>query len=495
MPTLNEILGTLPNGMVAALSDDAMTKHLREVYINSDAEKNRRDKTRMRIDLYNDKGAAQIRSMIDEIFRNTSVRDWQKKFAELASFQNLTKRVIREISAVYSEPATRSVRSERMNRVYRTLIRNVRMDRRMRLANQMVNLCNEAVLWFDLAMGKPVLRVVTPDNFWAVAHPNDPCELAALIFDKVPGKGVPVTVDTPFYLVVSDSEQFCLNQHGRLLPETRKPIGMSRMPMVLVHRVEPTTELLCPDPGNDIIAAHKAIALINTMMLKHQKSGTKQAYAAGDVGDMPMGQPMDEEHLLQAPEGVSLSTLDLGADPSSYITAARAVIKQIAANYGIPESVFDLSYQATSGFEIELKRTGLREVRRDQILDWRPVEFELSEIMSEALAESGNPLAFNTDGWSIDFGEVETPQDPMARLSYWEKLRQMGLMNTREMYMAMNPEASESEADAAIVLNAAVEAERVSLFRSLNMSPSTPADGSDGEPEDSQDQQAQEMPQ
>ena len=222
-----------------------------------------------------------------------------------------------------------------------------------------------------------------------------------------------------------------------------------------------------------------AIALINTMMLKHQKSGTKQAVASGDLADMPIGQPMDEEHLLQAPEGVALSTLDLGADPDSYIKAGRSVIKQIAANYGIPESVFDLSYQATSGFEIELKRTGLREVRRDQIMDWRPVEQDLAEIMSESLAEHRHELAFNTLGWSIDFGEVETPQEPHSRLVYWEKLRQMGLMNTEQMYLALNPEAEEEDAEEAIANNAVVEARRVSLYRTLNISPSTPADGSD----------------
>lgn len=481
--SLNEILGTLPSGMVTRISDDDMTKHLRECYIMSDSEKERRRKARMRIDLYHDRGDEQIRAMVDDIFKNQRVRDMRKKFVELASFQNLTKRIVREISSVYSESASRRVARQTQNRVYNDLQSRIRLDRRMRLANQMLNLCNDVVVWFDVFMGQPVVRVVTPDNFWAVAHPNDPTHLAAIIFDRIPGRGAVVTQKTPHYLVVTDDEQFSLDQHGRLLPETRMPLGLSRMPMVMVHRVEPTTCLLTPDPGSDIISAHKAITLINVMMLKHQKSGTKQAYASGDLGDMPQGQPMDEEHLLQAPEGVSLSTLDLGADPNNYINAARSVIKQISANYGIPESVFDLSYQATSGYEIELKRTGLREVRRDQILDWRPVERELAGIMSEVLAEASHELAFAIDKWSIDFGEVETPQEPLSRLMYWEKLRQMGLMNTQDMYMQLNPEATEADARDAIIANAQVEAERVMLYRALNVSPNTPADGSDNEPE------------
>lgn len=459
-------------------SDDNIAKHLREHYIFSDAEKIRREDTRLRVDLFNDRGEAQIHRMVDDLFKNARVRHLRKQFVELASFQNLTRRIIREISSVYSEPAQRKVKSERMNERYQDLQRKIHLDRRMRVGNQMLNLCNEVVTWFDIQRGQPVLRIVTPDNFWAVSHPDDPTDCVALIFDKVPGKGQPTTMSTPFYLVVTDDEMIHLNQLGHFL--SRKPHGLSRMPMQLIHRMEPTTSLLNPDPGKDIIAAHKALTLINVMMLKHQKSGTKQAYASGDLGDMPRDQPMEEEHLLQAPEGVSFSTLDLGANPDNYINAARSVIKQIAANQGIPESVFDLSYQATSGFEIELKRTGLREVRRDQILDWRPVERNLSLIMEEVLAKGRSPYAFNSGGWSINFGEVETPQEPMAMLTYWEKQRQMGLINTVDMLMHLNPEMTPQQAEEQIAANALIEAKRVDLFRRLNMSPETPADGSDG---------------
>lgn len=460
---------------------EQQAKHLRDCYINSDAEKARQVMARKRIDLFNDNGSAQIDDMLNDVFANAKVRSLRKKFAELAAFQNLTKRIVREVSSVYSEPATRTVKSGKMLKNYRRLQRDLRLDRRMRLANQMVNLNNDVVLWFDIRDDRPYLRVVTPDVFWAICHPSDPTYLIGVMIDQAPPKGRAKTINTPAYFVMDDSEQFFLNEHCNEIPGSRKKHGLSRMPMLLVHRQEPSSTLLSPNPGKDIVAAHKALALVNTMMLKHQKSGTKQAVASGDLGDMAQGQPMDPEHVLQSPDGVSWQTLDLGANPDSYISVGRAIIKQIAANYGIPESVFDLSYQATSGFEIELKRTGLREVRRDQILDWRPVEEELALIMEEILSESSHPLAFNATGWSIDFGEVETPRDPMQMLGYWEKLRQMGLMNTVEMYVRLNPEADELQALAAIRDNAAIEAERVELYRRLNISPDTAADGSGGD--------------
>ena len=469
MPALNDILGTLPSGAVIPLSDDNMTRHLREHYIDNRAETARRKLTRKRIDLYKDKGEPYFAEMIDDKFKNLRNREQRKKFIEISMYQNLTKRIVREISAVYSEPAKRTVKSTAMNERYQVLQKNLHMDRRMRLGNQMTNLCNESVVWFDKVLtGRPKVRVVTPDNFWAVAHPNDPTELAALIFDRYPS-GALATETTPRYIVLTDDEHFALNDSGRLIRGTRQPHGLSRMPAILVHRTEPDTCLLDANPGKDITAGHEALALMNIMLLKHQKSGTKQAVASGDLGDMPMGQQMDEEHILNAPEGVVLSTLDLGANPESYITTARSIIKQIAANYGIPESVFDLSYQATSGFEIELKRSSLKEIRNDQIVDWRPVEADLAAIMVESLAESRHPLAFNLGGWGIDFGETDTPKDPLQRLNYWRELQSQGLMNKIEMFQALNPEATEDEAIERILANIDINALFVEKLRALNM--------------------------
>ena len=476
MPSINEILGTLPSGRVLALPDDKASEIIRD-HCTSQSEIDRKAMARNRLDLYRDKGEAQIREMVNSVFGNSRVKELRQKFVDIASFQNLTKRIIREISSVYSESATRSVRGGRVEQ-YKSLQARLRMDRKMRQLNQRVNLLNECLVWFDVSLGKPKIHIVTPDNMSVLPHPNDQTELAAVVIDATP-MGVSRSETDPHFIVYTDEEFFKLDKNYRMVGGSRQNHGLPRMPMLLVHREEPEVSLLSPNPGSDIISAHKAVALLNTMLLKHQKSGTKQGVISGDIGDMPHGQPMDEEHLLQAPEGAILSTLDLGANPGSYIDSVRAVIKQIAANYGIPESVFDLSYQSTSGFEIELKRTGLREIRRDQIVDYRPVEREFAEIMSLVLTESSSPDAFRTDGWSIDFGEMEAPQDPSQRLNYWEHLRKMGLMNTYEMYMELNPEATEQEAEDAIAENAIVEARRVELFRSLQISPTASSDGSD----------------
>jgi hypothetical protein len=455
-----ETLGTLPSGEIRRLSPDQLTMFLRSKY-QTRSEDDRKREAVKRLDLFRDRGRRHFEGALDEIFKNTRVRQWRKDFVKLAEFQNITKRVVREISSVYSEPATREVRSADTR--YQELLHRVRFDRKMRQVNRYGNLLNHCLVWPDVVNGEPVMRTVTTDRFTAIAHPNDPTRAVAFVIDQFPN-GVEVRDTDPHYLLMSEFEFVKLDKSWRA---AGAPVehGLGRMPALLWSREEPDDCVLDTSSGNDLTSAHMAVALLNTLMLKHQKSGTRLPYATGDTSAMASGQPMDEEHLLQAPEGVALNTLDLGADPKSYIDAVRAVIKQIAANYGIPESVFDLSYQATSGVEIELKRTGLREIRRDQMLDFRPFERDLADLWSTVLKKAKHALVFETAGWSIDFGEIDTPQDPMVKLEYWSKLEDMGLANRVEMYLDMNPEATQAEAIAAVAKNIEMRIQQMLMFQ------------------------------
>jgi len=463
--------------------DEIARRVLRDQHVANEAERIRQSKASDRIALYKDDADNLVSDLADKIFRNVKVRRWRKAFIEIALFQNITRRVVREVSAVYSEEATRRISSGQ--EVYDELVRSIRQDRQMRKLNRYVTLCNESLLMFDVSeySGMPNLRVLPPSQFWAIVHPYEPTMPIAFVVRQSPVVANP-TPDMAHYMVIDGESHFKLNGRCEVIDGSRKPHGLSRIPAILVHRDEPDEgQVFDQSTGKDLIAAHLSLALINTMLLKQQKAGTKQAVAQGDMAEMASDQPMDEEHLLQVPDGVSVSVLDMGADPSNYIEAARFVIKQVAANWGMPESVFDLSYQATSGFEIELKRTALREVRRDQMLDYRPIEVELARLQAEVLQKARHPLAFSADGWRIDFGDVETPIDPMSKLAYWEKLRQMGLKNTLEMYMELNPEASEEDAYAALIENARVESVRVELLRALNIAPSATPDEPGSAPE------------
>ena len=478
---LKESLGALPSGNVVALSDDEVTKFLREKYIFSDEEKARQTKSRNRLSLYKDKGRALVENMVTSLFRNLKVRSLRKEFVQYAMFQNVTKRIIREISMVYSSESLRNISNQNDN--YQEVIRISHQDRKMRNVNRYVNLLNECLVWFDIRAGKPIIRVVTPDKFFAVSHPNDPSHHVASIV-SIESNGLHKSNTAPAWLVITEEEFFKMDKNGRMLSDTYQRHQLGLMPAMLVHREEPEDKLLDSDSGEDLVSAHLAVALLNTLMLKQSKSAEKVVAASGDLSTTPSNQPLDQEVVQSFGEGVSLQTLDLGADPEGYIRAAQSVIRQVAANFGISEAVFNLDYNASSGFEIEIKRSTLREVRQDQILDYRPVERELVQIQSRVLQAAGHPLQFDASGWVVNFGEVQPPRDPKAMLDYFEKMRQMGLMNSAEMYLRLNPEATFEQAQQALVANAEIEANRVQLLRSLNVSPSATSEEPGADPED-----------
>src|SRR4030067_1116811 len=80
----------------------------RESYWDNDAEKARRVEMKMRLDLYRDRGRLHFEAMVDDVFKNSQVREWRKLFVKYAGVKNVTKRIVREISTVYSATATRT---------------------------------------------------------------------------------------------------------------------------------------------------------------------------------------------------------------------------------------------------------------------------------------------------------------------------------------------------------------------------------------------------
>lgn len=453
-------LGRFSDGTVRRLDDDGLHRAIHRWHPASRDETPRRQEIRKRIDLFKDRGRKHFEEAIKNVYRNPKSQEWRLKLVEYAEFQNVTKRVIREISTVYSEPAKRTVSGG--SEKYIEFQEQVRYDNKLRAVNQYGNLTNDLLVWPVVKDDVPEMRVVTQDRMTVIPDPFNPLRPVMYVVDQIPN-GLEIRVTDLHYLGMTEFEWVFLDKDWRVIKTEEH--GLGQMPALLWHRQEPDETILDWSSGKDLTSAHLAVALLNTMMIKHQKGGTRIPYATGDTSSVARGQTMDEEALLELGDGVSLNTLDLGADPASYIDATRAVIKQIAANYGIPESVFDLSYQATSGFEIELKRSGLREIRRDQILVFRPFEKRLAELWSAVLTKAASEWRYDMAGWAINFGEIDTPQEPAAKLEHWKKQEELGLANRIEMYLQLNPEMTPEQAEAAVRENMQLRKEWQSMFQ------------------------------
>ena len=69
--------------------------------------------------------------------------------------------------------------------------------------------------------------------------------------------------------------------------------------------------------------------------MKETKDLTKVAVLGGDSTAMPRDQPMDTGLVAQMPEGVSLTTVDMGMDTSTFTDAGDHALESVGANYGL----------------------------------------------------------------------------------------------------------------------------------------------------------------
>lgn len=472
---LVEAFNTLPDGSQlppgARRTIPQIAAHLKNVYFKiGSSETERRRRMRERLDLYEDRGFSHFERMIRNVYRDRTVQDERVALLPYARFQNVTRRIASELAMVYKAPAEREVAEGNDN--FQRFIETVNLDSELREAQRYIEFLNEVLLWIRTKKTKrgrvPVLDVITPDAFTVVPHPSDPKEMVAVILDKAPG-GMNVRDQDPHYAVWDDQYRFFLDKNGNYIPDSEVTHRFGRIPGVLLHRRSPRRQLLDPDTGQDIIDAHKAVALLNVLVLHGQKTGTVAPYISGDVSLTPRGQALDHDKLTQFQEGVQPGVLDLKFEPSAYIDTARSVIAQLAANHGIPEDVFSLSHDASSGFDRRLKRMSLEERRQEQIPIFRAIERELAATAAAVLQAEAPAYSFKPESFHVRFGEIESPMDPLKKLDYRQKARSLGLRTALEDIREDYPDLDPEEARRKLLANVHQRAIEVLLMRALDM--------------------------
>jgi hypothetical protein len=494
MPALiQELLAEVPSGKpMPPLEWDAVGKWLRENYF-AEPERVRVDRSRRRHELYCSAGDEAMCAFVNEVFKDPVVRGRRREWVEKAKYNNVLRRIVNELSTVYSEPAERHVAEG--DEVYQELQRRCRQHEMLRRVNRWGNLHRNLAVGFrvqQVGADKriPVIDVVTPDAFRAVAHPLDGNRLIALIFELKHTSPAP---GLPGFVVWTDREVFHLSKDQHILTDTVRAHGFARMPWILFSLEPPAGSLLDSMTGEDLVAAHRAVWFENILLLKESKSATKQTVVSGDLASVTRGQALDSETPLEASDGVAVSTVDMSMDLSLFRATAQSIYETAAANYGIPPAV--LMHQGVQSAEArELMRAPLKELRKEQIVYFRLFERELAEVQSMVLEADLPEFKFSMDDWRIDFGESQTPMSPLDETTLFEKERSLGLTDTVEELMRRNPDITAEQATATMLRHIKVETERVRAMKPLvsisggmstpqNDSPSPGASGEPGERE------------
>jgi hypothetical protein len=489
--SLLDLLGEMPNGNGAAVDWQTATRWLNERYLSPLCEESARiGKAERRAALYRDAGQKYVSELIDKVFTDRETKRLRDHWIEQAGYNNVTRRIVHELATLYRRPAGRTVENEANAVKYQAVQRLVRMDEVM-LDAQRLTILQRAILlgprvpeWSKL----PQLDIVERHQFRLVRHPLEPKRLIAVILDQalhypnaLPGSEV------PRWLVWTDSEWFWLSARGSMLGEP-KDNRYGRIPYVLAALNPPPGEMVDSTTFEDVIAAHLAVWFEGVLLLKESKSATKVPVLSGDTARAARGQVLDSESVVELPEGVALTQSDNGMDLSIFRDTADHILERAAANHGIPPAILHHA-GATSGYEIELRHVGIRERRMEQEPAFREVERELAELMSIVVSIDAPELAFTTDGWSLNYGEIQMPQSPKEELEIFEHARTLGLTDTIEELMRRDPDKGPAEAFAEMKLHIDRETERVRSMRELQA-----LSGAMGTPQGEKPQQADDQP-
>lgn len=463
------VLATLPSGKQGTpLDDDELSKYLRD-HCDRDVDKEREARHRVRDAFYHDGGIEEMRNVVTKTFVDAKTAERIIRMLPLSQFSNPTKRIVGELSTVYAEPAKRKVGGSDANQTaYSSLVAAMCLDEQMDKACHQFNLHRAILIGPRVRVGSDgpeiVIDVCSAANARPIMHPNDNTHvvgwLTRIQYRTVRG----TTLRTPTWLLTTDHEWEALDERMHPIADTYDAHGLG------VNRWIPiTNNLHAPDfwPGNDgedLVAAHKATWLIEAMMVKETRTASRVPVIQGDTSTMARGNGLDSSETFEAPEGTTVTTVEIGTDIKVYMDAADHSLERAGNNYGL--SLAALKHQGVQSAEArELMLAPVRDRRGRQVKIFRRAEAQLARTLDAVLRKYAPAVAFDVDGWSIDFGEARVQLSKRERLEIFKTERQMSMTDTVEFMAAEDPDKTTEQIWDEIVEHIRVETMRMVALR------------------------------
>jgi hypothetical protein len=445
--SVREVLATLPDGTVTSPLDDAELASYLRVNYDTEAEKDRNARHAKRDMFYRDGGVQIMKDVIDDVFQTLEVRELRKKWVEHARFGNDVKRIVNEISTVYTEPAARKVGGTPENeKRYQALLESLMFDEALDHVNRLANL-HYAVLVGprvreDLDGNREmVLDVATPAVARAVTHPIDTTLVVAWLIRCSHRVARAHEAKQIAWQLWSNHEVIDLN-------ESFVPVGADRVHELGVNRWVPLSlsPMAMPgfwsgDEGEDLIAAQVAMWMARILMLKEVKSATKMTLVSGDVSAAERGTASDTEVPRVLSEGVTATTVDMSMDVELFTKADDHILQRVANSRGLSVSALRHDMQSADARRAMLEP--LRLLRKKQIKFHRGFEARLVKVMSAVSKKDGLANAFDVEQWHEDFGEVQELTTRKELMEDFTTAQSLGLDNIVAFFMRLNPDITD----------------------------------------------------
>lgn len=471
--SIYDALGMLPTGEQGHRLDDAELARYLQATIGKDAEKQRNARHALRDELYRDGGDEHMSTVIGDVFEDATVKEKRRRMIPHAKFSNCLKRIVGEMSMVYAEPARRTVGGSDANQAaYRALIESMSLDEQLGVVNEMLNLHRALIVGPRIRLdldGNPemVLDVATPATVRAVTLPHDrTCVVAWVVRVDMPLIRNPWGA-LPAWALWTEHETMYLNDRFVPIDGTRieHGIGMNRW-VPLSYAAVAVPGFWPGHEGEDLVSARVTEWLADILMIKETKSNTRQPIISGDTTTMARAQAADSETPIEAPEGVSVSTVDMGTDPDMFIKASDHILERAGNNYGL--SMAALKHQGVQSAEArEIMLAPVRERRGKQAKIFRRFEARLAKVMAAVAARYAPALAFDPVDWRIDFGEIRVALSKRERLDLYEIEKRLHLTNPVAFLMSENPDIIAEQATDDLATNVEISTSLEIMARPL----------------------------
>ena len=435
-PELLAVTGD-PMGYWSPATAPMMDAHLRMAKMR--AEQMRLFTTAKRMQFLEDDWKDLLITRLREIYTSASV---QASIGALVSTEhNVYKRINTELSTVYRYGVTRELKNKKQEEIARQLWDETQIDERLEKANYFTNGLRDLLLAPIVVDGKMQIWIITPDRTVVVQHPDDPTQAIAFMTERV-------LQSTPGYITIqrvyADAEKWVI---GSTRNQAAKEVyhNLGRLPAVVVHASQRYDSFFQAMEGEDLADAAIGIGVDIFRLGRILKLQSElQPTFNGSPRKLARGMGIGGEQIWAA-EG-QFGVLNTQADPEKLIKTINARIGWISESYGLAADVYDLSSNATSGFQTRMKRLPLLEARQKQIKVWDRVEHDL--IMLMAQVSQGSHPTLKLDPMAVDFQSLvfhDEPglTEPLTQNRIWRERNDLGLMSRVEIRMAFANETRE----------------------------------------------------
>ncbi len=430
------------------------------------AEKDRMEEAGNRLAIYQDDYEEIIRTTISGLFCKENAK---RLNYHVNQSQNILKRVVNEISMVYKAEATRTLDAKSPR--FEDIKAEINMDTRMRRVNRLTNLLNETLVRPAVRRGRIVWDIITPDICTVIQDETDPTRITAATWQRTLANTMGSSLIEYEYMDdlgwwgLLDSN-FRPKQWFYTPEDTpyRDAEGRPVMMLVPFHRQSPECDFWDGDSGRDLYNAAVGIGWKLTLKDYYFKTASfKQPYAIGQNIDIPQDQVMDPMTMIKvivADPGAKgeVGTLDLQIAIDKLVESLMFDINGIINTRGISADMWTLSIAEMSGRALKIKNRALLEQREEQLPTYREGEGELfdrTRILNNAHAGAYGWEEIPKEAeFSVDFGEVEFPEDPMEDIDLQTRYLKSGIISLAQFYQHFNPDAKdEKSAEKAMLKN------------------------------------------